>query len=95
MSNGEVDLSGFETCENCGNGEFICGQCQHDGYSFPRSNEVSLKDLVLAECGYRDGAETSAYGSADNDLAQERADAVMNFLELAKEHSLPNKLLPH
>lgn len=53
-----------------------------------------VRDRVLELCGWEDGAETTAGGSQDNDLAAERADAVMAFLGLARGHSLPNKLLP-
>lgn len=48
---------------------------------------------VLTYCGYRDGAETSADGSADNDLACERADAAHDFLRLVRNHSLPSVLM--
>lgn len=56
--------------------------------------KVRVRDDLLTLCGFEDGAETTAYGSADNDLAHERADAIMTFLALAQRHSLPAKLLP-
>jgi hypothetical protein len=54
----------------------------------------NIRDRVAVLCGYVDGAEVTADGSADNDLALERADAVMAFLDLARGHMLPRKLLP-
>lgn len=56
--------------------------------------KVRVRDDLLTLCGFEDGAETTAYGSADNDLAHERADAIMTFLAIAQRHSLPGKLLP-
>jgi hypothetical protein len=53
-----------------------------------------LYHAILTRVGYRDGAETTPEGSADNDLAHERAHAVMQFLELAAGSTLPGKLLP-
>jgi hypothetical protein len=52
-----------------------------------------LRDLVLERCGFRDGAEVTADGSADNDLAHERADAVMRFIERVSRHVFPDALL--
>lgn len=49
---------------------------------------------LLKLCGWRDGAETTAEGSMQNDLAAERVDAILTFVGLAKAHSVPRKLLP-
>lgn len=51
-------------------------------------------DMLLEQVGYVDGAETSANGSADNDLAHARAQAVLKFIKLIKGHSIPEALLP-
>lgn len=60
----------------------------------PTKLKREIRDAVLTYCGFEDAAEVTADGSADNDLAQERADAVMTFLDLVRRHPLPNKLLP-
>lgn len=49
-------------------------------------------DQLLDLMGYQEGAESTADG-ASNDLATERADAVVEFMRRAEHHSLPNKLL--
>lgn len=54
----------------------------------------ALYDMVLDRVGYRDGAETTADGSADNDLAHERAHAVMRFIDLPAGSTLPGEFLP-
>jgi hypothetical protein len=80
-----------------GHGELICRE-DLEAMEQPAARVGRLKrevrDRVLELCGWEDGAETTASGSQDNDLAAERADAVMAFLGLARGHSLPNKLLP-
>jgi len=50
-------------------------------------------DQLIDLMGYQEGAESTADGSASNDLATERADAVVEFMRRAEHHSLPNKLL--
>jgi hypothetical protein len=45
---------------------------------------TEIEELVLDYCGYVDGAELSAHGSADNDLAHERAGAAMAFLDYVR-----------
>lgn len=58
------------------------------------SDFISKINLDLLEyCGYVEGAEVHADGSADNDLALDRADAVLDFLKRAKRHSNPRSLL--
>jgi hypothetical protein len=52
-----------------------------------------LHDAILDLCGHRDGAEATADGSADNDLAHERTDAIMQFIIVASTHPNPHKLL--
>lgn len=54
-----------------------------------------LRDALAPLMGWRDGAETTADGSADNDLAAERVEAVLTFAFLAQHHTLPRKLLPY
>lgn len=59
--------------------------------------ELGQRDVystLLDLCGFVEDGELSAAGSADNDLAAERADAVMEFISLAKGSMLPRKLLP-
>jgi len=52
-----------------------------------------IRDQLRELCG-----ETEPDGSpgavAQNELAQERVDAIMTFIDLVREHSLPRKLLP-
>jgi hypothetical protein len=49
---------------------------------------------MLAEaCGAVEDVGSAA-DSAQNELATERADAIVTFIELARNHSLPRKLLP-
>jgi DNA-binding GntR family transcriptional regulator len=56
-----------------------------------RSTE--FHEMLVEACGaVRD--PDSAADSAQNDLAWERADAIVTFIELARDHSLPRKLLP-
>lgn len=64
-----------------------------DAYDAWRLGEA--RDSLLELCGFRAGAETTADGSAQNDLASERVEAIMVFVGLAKAHSLPRKLLPN
>jgi hypothetical protein len=56
--------------------------------------EKIFRRAALHLCGYRDGAETTADGSADNDLAQDRADVVMTVLSMVKTASLPEEFIP-
>lgn len=58
------------------------------------STRESFESLLLDRIGYVDGAETSADGSADNDLAHERAQAVLKFIELVKNSSVPESFIP-
>lgn len=59
------------------------------------SDFISKINLDLIKyCGYVEGAEVHADGSYDNDLALDRADAVLDFLKLVKRHSNPSSLLP-
>jgi hypothetical protein len=69
----------------------------------PIAADPRLKDGQLARALIRDQlrelcGETEPDGSAgavaQNELAQERVDAIMAFIDLAREHSLPRKLLP-
>lgn len=43
-----VDLSGVETCENCGSGNFACGDCGADDYVFPLLKDAPADDVVAA-----------------------------------------------
>ena len=53
-----------------------------------------IRDDVLTYCGFVDGGEVTADGSADNDLAHERADAVMDMLAKVDGHSYPAAVVP-
>jgi hypothetical protein len=53
-----------------------------------------IRDRVLDLCGFVDGGEVTADGSADNDLAHERADAVMDMLEKVRGHGFPQAVAP-
>ncbi|WP_158892671.1 hypothetical protein [Amycolatopsis anabasis] len=57
------------------------------------SADRSLRDLILDRCGFAEGAEVTPAGSFDNDLAHERAGAVLMFLDLAAASSRPWTLL--
>lgn len=52
-----------------------------------------LYDVLLDQVGFRDGAEVTADGSAGNDLAVERAQVVLEFIQLAARSPLPAKLI--
>lgn len=54
--------------------------------------EVRARVLLLS--GYREEDQPNAGDVAQNELAQERTDAVMAFFDLAQGHPLPRKLLP-
>lgn len=56
--------------------------------------QQQIYDLMLAECGYEDGGETTADGSYHNDLAHERAAAAMWVLRRVMTHTLPEQVLP-
>lgn len=60
----------------------------------PRPLEARIRDLLLRMSGWVDGDEITAEGSDNNDLAAERVDAMIAFINLAKVHSMPRKLLP-
>lgn len=53
-----------------------------------------IRDRVLDLCGFADGGEVTADGSANNDLAHERADAVMDMLEKVRRHGFPQAVAP-
>lgn len=60
-------------------------------------NAMSDRDFysaLLDRLGFIDGAEVTADGSADNDLAAERAKAVLRFIALARQSAWPEGLLP-
>lgn len=56
-------------------------------------DDSQFYSALLDRVGFVDGAETSADGSAQNDLAAVRADAVMEFIALARKSTLPRKLI--
>jgi hypothetical protein len=70
--------------------------CTHPDCGFAVQEQASydLHAALLVRCGFKYGAEESAGGSADNDLAHERAETVLEFLEFAAKSPLPRKLLP-
>lgn len=43
-----VDLSGVETCEKCGSGNFACGDCGADDYVFPLLKDAPADEIVAA-----------------------------------------------
>lgn len=51
-----------------------------------------IRDRVLELCGFEDGGEVTADGSASNDLAHERADVIMNMLEPIRKAGFPEAL---
>lgn len=53
----------------------------------------SLDERLFEMCGGVDDP-TSADDSAQNDLAQERVDAIHAFVDLVRDHPMPRKLLP-
>lgn len=77
---------------DCDEPEVIAG-CVRERLANP-DRDRALYEAVLDRVGYHDGAETTPEGSADNDLAHERAQAVMRFVDLAAGSTLPGKLLP-
>lgn len=62
-------------------------QPNRDGYQVV--DDGTLYDALLDRCGFEDGAELTSDGLADNDLAHERADAVMAFLGLIRHVGSP------
>lgn len=52
-----------------------------------------IRDLLFVLCEAVEDSETAA-DSAQNDLAEERVSAILAFIDLARRHPLPNKLLP-
>jgi hypothetical protein len=57
-------------------------------------DDTAFYHAILDRVGFRDGAEVTAGGSADNDLAHERAQAVLAFLDHVARHFHPEALLP-
>lgn len=53
-----------------------------------------IRNLLQEIVGFADEDDHSAGAVAQNELATERLDAILTFIELAKAHSLPRKLLP-
>lgn len=52
-----------------------------------------ISDQLFELCGGTDPDDTAA-AVAQNELASERVEAILAFIDLAKAHSLPRKLLP-
>lgn len=52
-----------------------------------------LEDLLATELGFRDGAEVTADGSAENDLADERLAVVLDFIKLVRKSAWPESHL--
>jgi hypothetical protein len=52
-----------------------------------------LNDLLLDALGYVNGAETSADGSASNDLAHDRFEVALAFVQLIRQASWPEGYL--
>lgn len=57
-------------------------------------DDTALHRALLERCGYVEGDELSSEGSAQNDLADERVQVIMEFLDLVQGSTLPRKLLP-
>lgn len=55
--------------------------------------QAMLEWLVLSRCGYVDGAEVTAHGSADNDLAHERAQVALKLIDYVAESGWPEGIL--
>lgn len=53
-----------------------------------------IRDQLREIVGFADEEDESPGAVAQNELAQERLDAILAFIDLAKAHSLPRKLLP-
>lgn len=53
-----------------------------------------IRDRVLELCGFTDGGEVTADGSAGNDLAGERADAIMKIIEVVRGSNWPEGYVP-
>lgn len=51
-----------------------------------------LSQVVAEYCGYVDGAETTADGSADNDLAMERTEALLGIAQEFRMSSVPEQV---
>lgn len=55
--------------------------------------KMLIADQLLDLCGGVDETD-SPHAAAQNELVQERIGTILAFIDLAKEHSLPRKLLP-
>lgn len=53
-----------------------------------------IRDQVLELCGYVDGGEVTYDGSAGNDLAGERADAIMKIIDVVRGSNWPEGYVP-
>lgn len=69
-----------------------------DTFETPEERGSRLKreiyDRVLTLCGYEDGAEVTYDGSAGNDLAGERADAIMKIIDVVRGSNWPEGYVP-
>lgn len=67
-------------------------------FETPEERETRLKreiyDRVLTLCGFTDGGEVTADGSADNDLAHERAGAVAKIIDVVRGSNWPEGYVP-
>lgn len=57
-------------------------------------DDAAFYAAILSRVGYVEDGERTADGSADNDLAAERADAILSFIDLVRGSALPEELLP-
>lgn len=53
-----------------------------------------IRDRVLELCGFEDGGEVTADGSAGNDLANERAGAIMKIIDVVRGSNWPEGYVP-
>jgi hypothetical protein len=81
-----------------GHGELI-GREDLEPTGTPREERAlqlkqEIRDRVLQLCGWEDGGEVTADGSADNDLAQERADEIMALVDFVRGSGYPGIVAP-
>lgn len=88
---GERDINGFTAQDRDDLAESLMQMSRGrtvpqvpDGRTDEERLRAEIEELVLDYCGYVDGAEISAHGSADNDLADERRGAAMAFLDYVR-----------
>lgn len=56
-------------------------------------DDAAFADALLNRCGFIDGAEVTADGSAANDLAHERREVVVKLIDMVRRSSWPEGIL--